>query len=484
MVDNHPVMLKFMTRLLEKKGHQVLTASDGLSALDILKTSIPDVMFIDLIMPNIDGEKLCQIIRGIPKLKDAYLVILSAIAVEGKVCFTEFGADACIAKGPFNKMAEHVLTVMDHSDLGRANGQQRKIIGREDIHERQITKELLSFKRHFEATLNNMSEGILELTPEAKIVYVNPEAISIIGIAEEKLLSSNFVKLFNKTHYKRIKDLFKDLDCTRRAIIQDSPVELNDKQVSLNVIPIKDDEHSNILVILSDVTRRKQAEEQIKSSLKEKEVLLQEIHHRVKNNMQIISSLLKLQASNVGDEQAADALMEFRGRVQAMAIVHETLYGSDTLVSIDLKDYISKLANEIFQTYKTSMGRVKLKVDAEDIKLGIEQATPLGLITNELVTNSLKYAFPENRSGEIVIRIRAVEQDSIEFVFSDNDIGIPEALDWRNTDSLGLRLVIILAEDQLDGTVSLDRRKGTHFTVRFRHEENKQRVLKWQKQTS
>ncbi len=100
------------------------------------------------------------------------------------------------------------------------------------------------------------------------------------------------------------------------------------------------------------------------------------------------------------------------------------------------------------------MDRVKLKIDAGDIKLGIEQATPLGLITNELLSNSLKYAFPENRSGKIVIRIRAVEQDSIEFVFSDNGIGIPEGLDWRNTDSLGLQLVIILT-DQLDGTVSL-----------------------------
>ena len=227
-----------------------------------------------------------------------------------------------------------------------------------------------------------------------------------------------------------------------------------------------------LIIQMVDITERKQAEEKIKASLKENEVLLSEIHHRVKNNMQIISSLLKLQAFSLGDERVTDALMECRGRVQTMAFIHETLYGSDTLVFIDFKTYISKLASQIFQTYKTSVDRVKLKVDADDIKLGLERATPLGLIVNELLSNSLKYAFPENRSGEIVIRIRAVEQDSIEFVFSDNGIGIPEALDWRNTDSLGLQLVIILAEDQLDGTVSMDRRKGTHFIVRFRHEEN------------
>ena len=189
--------------------------------------------------------------------------------------------------------------------------------------------------------------------------------------------------------------------------------------------------------------------------------------------MQIISSLLKLQASSVGDERVTDALMESRGRVQTMAFIHETLYASDTLAVIDFKTYISKVANQTFQSYATGKNRVKLEVDTEDIKLGIEQAAPLGLITNELATNALKYAFPENRSGEIVIRIRAVEQDIIEFVFSDNGIGIPEGLDWRNTKSLGLRLVIILTENQLDGTVSLDRGKGTHFTIKFRNKENK-----------
>ena len=224
------------------------------------------------------------------------------------------------------------------------------------------------------------------------------------------------------------------------------------------------------LELQKEISERKKVEEKIQASLKEKELLLQEIHHRVKNNMQIISSLLKLQSSSIGDERVTDVLRACRGRVQTMAFVHETLYDSDTLADIDFKTYISKVANQIFQSYGTGKDRVKLEVDTEDIKLGIEEATPLGLITNELATNSLKYAFPENRSGAIAIRIRAVEQDSIEFVFSDNGIGIPEGLDWRNTDSLGLRLVILLAENQLDGTVSLDRGKGTHFTVRFRHE--------------
>jgi len=118
VVDNHPAMLKFMSNLLEKEGHQVLTAEDGLSAIDILKTYIPDVIFIDLVMPNISGEKLCRIIRSMPELKDVYLIILSAIAAEGDVDFAQFGVNACIAKGPFDKMAGHVLAALDQSDRG------------------------------------------------------------------------------------------------------------------------------------------------------------------------------------------------------------------------------------------------------------------------------------------------------------------------------------------------------------------------------
>jgi two-component sensor histidine kinase/PAS domain-containing protein len=239
--------------------------------------------------------------------------------------------------------------------------------------------------------------------------------------------------------------------------------------------PIKDGQGNviGILGIFWDITGRKQAEEQIKVSLEEKEVLLYEINHRVKNNMQVISSLLGLQVNSAEDEGVINALMEFKGRIQIMAVVHEMLHDSDSLSLIDFRAYISSLASNIFHSYSTSTGRVKLKVDVEDIKIGVKQATPLGLIANELITNSIKYAFPENRSGEIVIGLRTREQNGIKFVISDNGIGIPEDLDWRNTDSLGLKLVTTVAENQLDGTVSLDREKGTRFTIKISLEETK-----------
>ena len=262
VVDNHPVILKFMTQLFEKEGHWVMTAETGLDALDILSKFIPDVIFIDLVMPNIDGRKLCQIIRKIPKLKDVSLVILSAIAAEQKVDFTEFGANACIAKAPFNKMVNHIHTVMDQLSLTPSASLSDQVIGLSDVFPRHITEELLFIKRHFEAILGTMSEGILEVTSEGRIVYANPAAIALIGILEETLLASNFTDLLKETDDQWIKDQLVAIHNQSKTIIRDFPVMINGKQILLNIFPIMDEKHRTIVVILNDVSERKRMEAQ------------------------------------------------------------------------------------------------------------------------------------------------------------------------------------------------------------------------------
>ena len=222
----------------------------------------------------------------------------------------------------------------------------------------------------------------------------------------------------------------------------------------------------------TDITERVQAEEQIRSSLKEKEVLLREIHHRVKNNMQVISSLLKLQSDTVKDKQVIESLINSQLRVQAMAAVHETLYSTENMVSIDFNTYVSKLTRTIFQSYGISSNQIEFKIVAESIKLGVDQATPVGLLINELVSNSLKHAFPENRKGEIAIILKGTNKDEAELIVSDNGIGLPEDLDWRKTDTLGLRLVNLIAENQLDGNIDLERDKGTCFIITFKLEND------------
>ncbi len=224
------------------------------------------------------------------------------------------------------------------------------------------------------------------------------------------------------------------------------------------------------------VAQLEEAEKEIKKSLKEKEVLLKEIHHRVKNNMQIISSLLKLQSNRTTDKKDVEFLRESYHRIRSMSLIHEKLYGSKNLSYINFNEYISDLSKNIFRSYISSAEKISFKIEADDIWLGIDASIPCGLLINELLSNSLKHAFPDGREGEIRLSIRKTGRGEIQLIVSDNGIGIPENIDFRNTDSLGLRLVTILSENQLQGKIELDRTAGTKFTITFKEIEPGERV--------
>ncbi len=230
--------------------------------------------------------------------------------------------------------------------------------------------------------------------------------------------------------------------------------------------------------------RRRQAEEQTKASLAEKEVLLKEIHHRVKNNLQVISSLLNLQSSYITDEQSSQMFRESQNRVRSMALIHEKLYQSMDLARIDFAGYVRELADYLFRMYGANSQNIKLEVNVDDVPLDIDTAIPCGLVINELVSNSLKYGFPadvEKESiqqsefrGEIRVGLCASDDSELILTVSDNGIGFPENLDFQNTDSLGLQLVNTLTE-QLEGDIQLDRKAGTAFNITFSEPKSKRR---------
>jgi len=224
----------------------------------------------------------------------------------------------------------------------------------------------------------------------------------------------------------------------------------------------------------TDITQRKQAEEQIKASLREKEVLLKEIHHRVKNNLQIISSLLNLQSRNIKDRQLLDMFRESQNRIKSMALIHERLYQSKDLARIDFLEYIRNLAAHLFRSYCINSDAIKLKIDVENVALGIDTAIPCGLIINELVSNSLKYAFPAGAEGEVRIHLRPASDSKYLLIVSDSGVGLPQDLDIRSTTSLGLRLVSTLT-DQLGGTIEIQNSGGTEFRITFSEVKFKER---------
>jgi len=218
--------------------------------------------------------------------------------------------------------------------------------------------------------------------------------------------------------------------------------------------------------VQQELAERRRAEAQLKESLKEKEVLLKEIHHRVKNNLQIISSLLDLQSDYVQDPKALELFKESQNRVKSMALIHEKLYQSKNLAQTDFAEYIRDLTAHLFESYRVSSDTISLRMRLKSAPIGIDTAIPCGLIINELISNSLRHAFPKGRRGEIRIDLHPDREDTFILVIRDNGVGFPEDLDFRNTESLGLQLVTSLIK-QLNGTIELDKNAGTTFKITF-----------------
>jgi len=215
-----------------------------------------------------------------------------------------------------------------------------------------------------------------------------------------------------------------------------------------------------------EIIERKKAEELIKTSLQEKVVLLREIHHRVKNNLQVISSLLNLQSTYIEDPKSLEIFRESQTRVKTMALIHEKLYRSKDLNKIEFAEYIRTLVNDLFTSYNTDASKIHLKSKIEGIFLGVDTAILCGLIINELISNSLKHAFPNGKKGEIFIGLSKDAGNRFILIVKDNGIGFPKEIDFRNTESLGLQLVTTLT-DQLGGTVELNKNGYTAFKITF-----------------
>jgi two-component sensor histidine kinase/HAMP domain-containing protein len=225
-----------------------------------------------------------------------------------------------------------------------------------------------------------------------------------------------------------------------------------------------------------DIQARQQAEAQIKATLLEKEILLREIHHRVKNNLQIISSLLNLQARTIQDSRIKELFQDCNNRIRSMALIHESLYRSSDLSRINIQEYIKSLAQGLFKSYGGARQRIRLNVDIEDITLSIDTAIPCGLIISELISNSLKHAFPEGREGVVDISVHALENGELALTVRDNGVGIPESFDFNQTQSIGLSLVTGLVEQQLQGKIRFNRGNGTEIKIYIKELTYKKRI--------
>lgn len=330
--------------------------------------------------------------------------------------------------------------------------------------------------------VSTMSNFLLLLDENKRIVNVNQATLHLFGYKKEELIGKKVDILFaRKKDSATIFEKKKNKSYYSVNSIVNKESTLHSKKgdnipVILSISPIIGDSSQIIGLVLigSDIKDLKQAETRIKYSLEEKEVLLQEVHHRVKNNLQIISSLLNLQTRYIHDKEDLEIFRESQSRVKSMAIIHELLYQSSDFAHIDFKEYISSLVAYLFQYYSVDPQKIKFNLNVDSTMLGMETAIPCGLIVNELISNSLKYAFPNGCTGYISVSLHP-HSDHYLLEIEDNGIGLPDNIEFEKTDTLGLRLVMGLI-NQIDGTIELKADSGTKYQINFSEVEYQKRI--------
>jgi PAS domain S-box-containing protein len=334
---------------------------------------------------------------------------------------------------------------------------QRLGYTRDDL--REVSFETMThhddYPKAMEAQLEIMTKGRLEQPVQARIFTKSGEQIWIetcgFPIKSEQEEGYRGLGIAQDiTERKRAEEELREAHATLEKRVEERTAELAKTNKELR----------------AEVTRRKRVEKRLKQSLQEKEVLLKEVHHRVKNNLQVISSMVNLQSKYTKDPQAVDMFKETQNRLMAMAILHEKLYRSKDLDRINFSRYADSVITDLLRSYGTSSKSIQVKTDIDRILVGIDTAIPCGLIMNELVSNCLKHAFPDGRAGEIFISVNAHHNDQVTLNVSDNGTGFPEDLDFRSTESLGLQLVNALTR-QLAGTIEMNRNGGTAFSITF-----------------
>ncbi len=360
--------------------------------------------------------------------------------------------------------------------------QSNKELQAEIVNLQEMEDALRKSEAKYRGLFENILEGVYQTKPDGTILAANPALVNMLGYdSEEEFCQAANARIFYIDPGER-KALTQKLE--EDGILRNTEITLRRKDgriitVMENGRVVRDSQGkvSHYEGLITDISDRKKNEERIKEALKEKEVLLKEVHHRVKNNLQVIVSLLKLQARSISDPQTLEIFRNSQERVRAMALVHEKLYQSEDLARINFREYIESLIRNLTSTYAIHPNHFDLKLEIEKFTLDIETAIPLGLVINELVTNAMKHAFTDGRKGIIKVSLarekqQTSETEDIEYrytlVIADNGIGFSHTrtVEPGENRSLGLMLVDSLVQ-QLRGTLDLEQVGGTKYTITF-----------------
>jgi PAS domain S-box-containing protein len=355
------------------------------------------------------------------------------------------------------------------------NGEPMRMIGTvQDITQQKLTEIVIKDNAaRTQSIIDTVVDGIITINKAGTIKSFNPAAVRIFGYEANEVIGCNIKMImpepFSSQHDSYLANYLaggtaKIIGIGR--IVQGLRKNGATFPLDLAVSETKLNEEIIFTGIVRDITDREIANKKLKAAFDEKEVLLKEVYHRVKNNLQVVSSLINLQARNVENEEALNLLKQSADRIKAMALLHEKLYQSNDLAKIDFNDYVTSLVESLLNSFGTPRNQIQIKIDIQEVFLDLDTAIPCGLIINELLSNVLKHAFPQGQQG--VIRINFThEQHELKLVISDNGIGLPDGLDIKKCKSLGLQLVSRLTTDQLGGRLSIDLSDGASFSIHF-----------------
>lgn len=336
----------------------------------------------------------------------------------------------------------------------------------------RVMEALLASEEKYRTLVEQIGDIVFHVDPSGLLTYISPHALEESGRLEDTINIIDVAPAESRDQIRRILDPSAPTHDLIGGFELPLSSPLNGKTIlyEINATPTFDKEHvyTGYSGIARNITERKNLQNAVSASLREKETLLKEIHHRVKNNMQVISSLLNLQIKVMKDEKSREALLESQNRVMSIALVHEKLYQSKSFAEIDFYDYLKKISENLLQSFGVPRGKIRVDVQGQNIILPLEKAIPVSLIINELLSNAFKYAYPGERTGTILVSLKQ-EGDRYLLIVRDDGIGLPETISLDNIETLGLQLVISLV-GQLVGTIALERNGGTEFRIEFTKE--------------
>lgn len=328
-------------------------------------------------------------------------------------------------------------------------------------------------EERFRRVVEAAPSAMVMVNKSGQIEMVNTQAERLFGYDRSELLTRPVEMLvpqrFRTGHPQLRGDFFADPQSRPMGAGRDLYGLRKDGSefpVEIGLNPIETEEGTMVLSAIVDISDRKQKEERIQAALEEKNILLAEVHHRVKNNLQIVHSLLDLQAARLTDQTAIDMLNDSKNRVSSMALIHQILYQSKDFAEVNFRVVLDSLVPALIQSYRVTPAAIELDIETEDVLLPLNIAIPCGLIVNELISNAMKHAFPHERSGRLRVSIKRLNDEMVELQVEDDGIGIPPELDFETAQTLGLQLVGLLT-DQVAGSLSVNRGEPTRFMIRF-----------------